>query len=63
MILAVLDYASGTVDIVSNVPDMESNGEMEQYLITELNYNPDEISWMVIRTTDDVQFLEPEDFS
>lgn len=62
MILAILDYNCGTVDIVSNVPDMEHNCEVENYLVETLNYNLDEIYFMNIKTTDDVKFLTPEDF-
>ena len=61
MKLAILCKDCGDVDIISNVPDMKREDDIEEYLSCELNYNPDNIHWIVF--TGRFNELTPEDFS
>lgn len=47
MTIAVLDYSVAAVDVIHDVPDMASTEEVENYLEETLEYNLDEISYMV----------------
>lgn len=60
MIIAVLDYSSCDVDIITDAPTMNDE-QTEEWLISHCQYNPDNIYWMSgnhIR----VNNLTPDDF-
>ena len=51
MILAVLDYQLGCIDIIRNIP--ENIEEIENFVYNELDYKDSEISWILLE--DDFQ--------
>ena len=59
MTIAVLDYSTADVDIISGAPNMNDE-EAEQWLIEHCGYNPDNIHWMSGKLK--VNNLTPEDF-
>ena len=60
MTIAILCQDLGDVDIVSNVPDMTNEEDIEEYLSAELEYDLDNINWMIF--TGKLNELTPEDF-
>lgn len=60
MKLAILCKDCGDVDIISNVPDMKREDDIEEYLSCELGYDPCNIYW--IDFTGRFNELTPEDF-
>lgn len=60
MKLAILCKDCGDVDIISNVPNMTNDEDIEEYLSAELNYDVDNIYW--IEFTGRFNELTPEDF-
>lgn len=63
MRIAVLCFDCGEVDIIDNVPQMDTNEEVEEYLTSVLDYNADEISWMTDHGKGmQINYLTPNDF-
>lgn len=60
MKLAILCKDCGDVDIISNVPDMTNDEDIEEYLSCELEYDPSNIYW--IEFTGRFNELTPADF-
>lgn len=70
MTVAVLDYSNGDVDIIEGIPEFKDGKKMsisekvENYLVGQLQYNSDEISYMILKdgTHGHVNYLTPNDF-
>lgn len=60
MKIAILCQDLGDVDIISNVPDMTNEKDIEEYLSAELEYDLNNINWMIF--TGKLNELTPEDF-
>lgn len=60
MTIAILCQDLGDVDIIRNVPDMTNEEDIEEYLSAELEYDLDNINWMIF--TGKLNELTPEDF-
>ena len=63
MTIAVLDYSTGTVDIINDCPNLRTNEEVENYLSEVLEYNIDEIHFMFSRVEIETNTLTPDDFA
>lgn len=58
--IIILNYANAEVDIIHNVPEQK---DYDEYVETTLNYNLDEISYMVIEDKLIIpNHFNPEDF-
>lgn len=62
MTIAVLDYNTGSIDIINDCPKLRTNEEVENYLSEVLEYNPDEIHYMFSQEIE-TNTLTPDDFS
>lgn len=47
MILNILDFSTGEINILTIPNSLDSNSEIEDYITETLGYNVDEISYMV----------------
>ena len=61
MRIVVLDFSNSDVDIIDEIPYMEDSDAIENYLVERLQYNTDEINWMVA-TDSRINYLTPDDF-
>lgn len=58
--IIILNYANSEVDIIHNVPEQKDYNE---YVRTTLNYNLDEVSYMVVEDKLIIpNHFNPEDF-
>ena len=58
--IIILNYANAEVDIIHNVPKQK---DYDEYVETTLNYNLDEISYMVVEDKLIIpNHFNPEDF-
>ena len=59
--IIILDYTSGEVDIIHNVPEQK---DYDVYVSTTLNYDLDNIHYMVVNSYKQIipNHFNPEDF-
>lgn len=66
MRIAVIDYPNSQVDIIDEVPEMESSEQVKNYLSDVLQYNTEEISFIFGKAGGadkiDINFLTPKDY-
>lgn len=57
MNVAVLDYSQGKIFYIKDLPSDWDNNQMEDYLYNNLQFNEDEISWMITNDRDDFNII------
>lgn len=57
MNIAVLDYSQGKIFYIKDLPSDWDNHQVEDYLYNNLQFNEDEISWMITNDRDDFNII------
>lgn len=57
MNIAVLDYSQGKIFYIKDLPSDWDNYQVEDYLYNNLQFNEDEISWMITNDRDDFNII------